>query len=296
MKISIITWDACFRESYHTVDSFCSQSYDTNFFEFIWVEYYKNDNPVLNDKILKYTNAKLINLNNSQDEPWHLGKCINAGIRESNGEIVIIPDGDIIVQPDFLQNIDTILKNKNSLVVYFRRWDEPETEGQKKPTLDINRLKKVCRLHNPTNYAGTVALNRETLAAVGGYEEHIVFSKAGANGLELYIRLRNASFPILWHEIPIYHPYHPNTGFSEKRQNKLEFLKQYFDWINPYSGIEQSWIIYMRSKDLSTLSNSGQIDDYLQMEEYRQIKYRVDNLNRLDLIGIYFKQILKQLY
>ena len=62
MKISVVTWDASFRESFHTVDSFGQQNFPKNSYEFIWVDYYDNKNPILLNTINKYSNFRLLNL------------------------------------------------------------------------------------------------------------------------------------------------------------------------------------------------------------------------------------------
>ena len=36
---------------------------------------------------------------------WHLGKCLNAAILESKGDLIVIPDGDIVVEENFLEEV-----------------------------------------------------------------------------------------------------------------------------------------------------------------------------------------------
>ncbi len=264
MKFSIITWDASFRESYHTIDSFGNQDYDHNQYEFFWCEFYSNDSDKLLSKLKKYPNFHLINLNRPKTEKWHLGKTLNAGLKRAKGEILIIPDGDIIVPKNFLKEVEKIFEESNkNLVVYFRRWDEPKQAHSDK-SYDIDYLKKVAKLNNLTNYGGCMAIRHDVFAEIGFYEEHEIFSGPGANGYEQYLRLRNKGLQIMWSDIPIYHPYHPNTGSSDKINYKLKIAARYHKWINPYNGLEQSWVLFKRDKNLDWKANDGSIDRYLK--------------------------------
>lgn len=256
MKVSIITWDASFRESYHTIDFFIKQDYPKDQFEFIWVDFYQNQNPSLLKKIEGLPNFSILNLRNRKDTPWHLGKCINAGIERSKGELLIIPDGDVVVPVNFLGTVEQVLSKTEEMAVYFRRWDEPKESHDDVLSYKFEYLSEVCKLFNPTNYAGAVAFRRNTIQRVGLYEANDIFSGPGANGLELYIRLRNAGVPIKWHPEKVFHPFHANTGVSDKYQDKLFYLSRFYKWLIPYSGIEQSWVIKCREANLDIQANS----------------------------------------
>ena len=213
MKISVIAWDCSFREKFHTVDSFCTQDYPNTDFEFIWVDFYDNNNPELLKKIEAYPNASLLNLKHSKDTNWHLGKCINAGVKAAKGELLVFPDGDIIVHKDHLQVIEQQLQQHKDLVVYFRRWDElKHSHGTKSYTQAY--LEEHTKLLNATNYAGCFALHRSAFETINGYEESNVFAGPGANGKETYLRLRNAGFAIKWHDKKIYHTLHTSWSLN----------------------------------------------------------------------------------
>ena len=263
IKISIITWDGSFRESFHTVDTFGGQDFSAERFEFIWVDFYNNQNPNLLEKISKYANARILNLNNDKNLPWHLGKCLNAGIKEARGNILVIPDGDVIVSKDLLNKIEKEHEKYKDLVLYFRRWDEPADFHDDFNRYDINYLEKVCVMYVPTNYGGLISTRKQTLASVNNYEESKIFSGPGANGLELYIRLRNKGFPVKWHQTKIFHPYHANTGVSYTDRNILNELSKKYHWINPYAGIAQSWVLKSREMDLSYWADEAKVDKYL---------------------------------
>ncbi|QWV92458.1 glycosyltransferase family 2 protein [Geomonas oryzisoli] len=263
-SISVITWDASFRDFFHTVDCFGSQNFPKEDYEFIWVDFYRNHNPQLLQKISQYPNARLLNLDHDQSTQWHLGKCVNAGIAEARGEILVIPDGDITADADLLDAIRREHAEYKDLVLYFRRWDEPSEKHDAHQSYQLDYLQRVCELTNATNYGGLISLKRQTLQQVNNYEEHCVFAGPGANGLELYLRLRNKGLPIKWHTKKIFHPFHENTGTSSTDRAAMEQLAKMHPWINPYSGIEQSWVLKCRNLDLSCEANTGYIDQCLE--------------------------------
>jgi hypothetical protein len=262
-KFSIITWDASFRESFHTVNSFCTQNYPSAQFEFIWVDFFDNNHPELIKSIQQYPNARLLNLKNKKSEKWHLGVCINNGIQNSKGEFLIIPDGDIVVSKDFLSIVEKEIQKFSDQVLYFRRWDEMKKDHCEK-SIDYNYLSKVAVLTNPTNYGGCLVIKKELFKELNFYEESEVFAGPGANGLETYIRLRNKGLPIKWHDEKIFHPYHSFTGTSDKYAESLNRLKIDNPWILPYAGLYQSWTIRNRELNLSYKASKTEIESFIK--------------------------------
>lgn len=277
MKVSIIAWDANFRENLHTIDCFAKQVFPSIDFEFIWVDYYRSNKRV-KQKIEQYENFKLVTLNNENSEEWHLGQCINAGVSKSMGDLLVIPDGDIVVEANFLEYVVNQCNLLNH-ITYFRRYDELECDACLESST-IKHLAQYSSLLAPVNYAGCMVLRKEDFLKVNGYEEHSVFSGPGMNAMEMNIRLRNFGMYIRFSEKKIYHPWHVNTGISneDKRQRAiLKLAKNDYPWIVPYSGIKQSWVTYMREKEISIEANIKDADlilsklpliDLLKYENY----------------------------
>lgn len=252
--ISVVTWDAGFREAYHTVDFFRCQSMDKSQFEFIWADFYSTINPELNNKIQAMGNGRTFCLGG--EGKWHLGRTLNAAIQKSMGDLIVIPDGDIIVEKDFLEEVARCHEKYQDLVLYFRRWDEQNPQKERKDYPSISMLSNICRLTNPTNYGGCLTISKKTFNHVQGYEEHDLFSEAGANGMELYTRLKNAGFPIMWHPThKIYHPWHKGTALGDASYNRKVDL--------------QKWVIEKRDLGVITHPSAANIDKLIQ--EYRSI-------------------------
>jgi glycosyltransferase involved in cell wall biosynthesis len=258
MKVSIVTWDASFRESLHTIDSFGPQTSDT--VEFIWVDYY-NVNKRVKKKLSKFEYCHFLNLDFEKNVPWHLGKCINAGIKEASGDILIIPDGDIVVSNDFVSKVCMEMGEAEDKVVYFRRYDELAADMSQDD--DIVSLENRCVLTNPTNYAGCLVLHRNLFDRINGFEEHWAFAGPGINGKETNIRLQNSGALIRWSEDKIYHPWHNSTGrsaSSDEEKRELANLMLNYHWLLPYAGMLQSWIVRQRALQLSTRASTDECD------------------------------------
>lgn len=275
-KISVITWNGGFRESFHTVDFFKNQTLPSEEYEFIWVEYYDTADESLKEKIATVDNARIVFLN--REEQWHVGQCLNEGIKQSLGELLVIADGDIAVEPEFLEQVwKDHLKNED-LVIYYRRWDELQESHQGSFSRNsIEHLKNVCQLNNPENYGGCVTVRRQVIEQVGGYEEHQIIGGAGAVSKELYIRLRNLGAPIMWHRSEkIYHPWHKGTLPSTQTvQQRM-----------------QAWVIKQRWLNLDTKADSNQVNMYLKSFQDRPSN---ENENDLSNLWLRLKQKLKAL-
>lgn len=265
MKISVITWDASFRESYHTVDSFNKQSFPHDNFEFIWVEFYRNESGALKQKLGRRANNYMLNLDKNPNDDWHLGMCMNAGAKYARGEILVLIDGDIVVSTDFLHVVEKEFRDDPAepKVVYFRRWNEPKSKHDPVKSYDLEYLREHCVLNNATNYGGAFAVRKSDLMHVQAYEEHKIFCGAGANAYELYNRFRNAAYSIKWSNEKVFHPYHNFSETSDKLIKSLITHITEYRWLLPSAGVQQSWVIYQRSLDLSTRSDSEQIELYL---------------------------------
>lgn len=230
MKISVIMVDGGFREKSFGAKYFSRQEFEGDF-EVIWVEFY--------DKVQAPLKAqehfKITTLNNSRDKVYHSSYCFNEGIRLSQGELLIIPDADQIVKPDFMQKVWDIQRRYEKLVVYAYRYDEVARNSL--ASFDFYELEKKCILKNPLNYGGCLTVRKKWLLEINGYEEHGIFSSGfHANGLDIYTRFKSFGMAVMWApELKLYHPWHENTRVAadqyviqkelvEWRHRRMEYL------------------------------------------------------------------------
>ena len=197
--------DGGFREKIYGAEYFSKQDFDSEQFEIIWVEYYDR----VHRSLAGHPNIKVFCLNSDGD--YHPSVCFNKGIAKAQGELLIIPDADVIVKSNFLNRVWEIHQCYEKLVVYGYRYDEPRKGSIS--SLRFDELDKKCVLKNPINYGACLTIRKKWLETVNGYEQHPVFrSGFHANGLDLYTRFKNLGLAIQWEpQLKLYHPWHENT-------------------------------------------------------------------------------------
>lgn len=243
-KISVVMVDGSFRERFHSLDYLADQTMSREDYEVLWCEYYGHVAPELSQRLEAMPNARAICLD--RGGVYHSSYCFNAGIAAARGELIVIPDADLVFERDFLETVWRDHEQNERLVEYFHRYNEPEpAEAKVVKPVTIERLRQVCKLTNPANYGACLSVRRQWLMAINGYEQHPVFATGfHANDVDVYTRLRNLGLVVRWHpEVRLYHPWHPQTAYVapnftpqhwviNQRGRALEPL--------PYQGIDPS--------------------------------------------------------
>lgn len=237
--------DGSFRESFYAIDFFGKQALPKDDYELTWVEYYDRVKPELEDLISKYPNFKILTL--KRDGEYHSSYCFNAGIMASSGELMVIPDADVIVEENFLDKIWQEHQENNKLVMYLYRYNELEKDHV--PKIDLKHLQQVCVLTNPSNYGGCLTVRRKWLEAINGYEQHPLFGTGfHANGRDIYVRFKGLGLHVMWHpELKLYHPWHPSTLAQSStyesqgiiiKYREIKLLTTAFQGIDPTRNLE----------------------------------------------------------
>jgi len=205
LKISVILVDGGFRENIFAAQYFSDQDFPDVEYEIIWVEYFHNAHPGLT----RHPKVKTIPL--GLEGTYHSSFCFNRGILEAQGELLIIPDADVIVRPDFLQKSWELHKDYERLAIYAYRYDEIERDTV--TNYNFNVMDEKMKITNPTNYGGCLTVRKKWLLDINGYEQHPIFATGNhANGLDIYTRLKNRGIAVMWSaDLCLYHPWHPFT-------------------------------------------------------------------------------------
>jgi hypothetical protein len=208
-RISIIMVDGSFRESFHAIDFFRTQTLPPSDFELLWVEYYDKIHPLLQAKLAMHPNFRAVALGNRGT--YHSSYCFNAGILASKGEVLVIADADVVIERDFLEKVWHEHQTNDKMVMYVYRYDEPHRLHSAE--ISLENLKKTCVLKNPANYGGCLTVRKKWLLEINGYEQHPVFGTGDhANGRDVYTRLKNLGLDVRWHpQLKLYHPWHEGT-------------------------------------------------------------------------------------
>lgn len=240
-KISVILVDGSYRPHFEVISSLQHQTMSSDDYEVLWVEYYDQVKPELQEKIKGYPHFHIFTLN--QGGIYHSSLCFNFGITHARGEVLVIADADVLVEENFLESVWLEHQTNERLVMYIFRMDEPRRLAPFCFAMDY--LKSTCVLTNPSNFGGCLTVRKKWLLAINGYEQFEIFRTGGdhANGFDIATRFKNLGLHIMWHPyLRLYHPWHPHKPDSstayppqhkliENRARNLEVLA--YRGINP---------------------------------------------------------------
>ncbi len=213
-KISVIMVDGSFRERYESIDFMAGQGFAAEDYELIWVEYYDTIASDLQSRIDKACASgrdfRAISL--GRGGTYHSSYCFNRGIAEARGELVVIPDADVIAEPGFLRTVLEDHAVSDRLVTYYHRYNEPQ--DKRADGVSLEHLRKVCQLTNPANHGACVAVRRKWLIEINGYEQSPIFATGfHANDKDIYARLCGLGLMVRWNpDVKLWHPWHAMTG------------------------------------------------------------------------------------
>jgi len=217
--VSVVMVDGSFRDNFYALTSLGRQSLSSSQVELLWVEHGARIREEIQGAIDAIPNARGISL--GREGLYHSSYCFNAGIAAARGELIVIPDADVVVEEDFLEGLLALHGEHGKLVSYCYRYNEPQ--GEHREPVELDHLRRVGGLTNPANWGGCLATRRRWLLEINGYEQHPLFASGDhGNDFDVYVRLKNLGLFVCWPETPvIYHPWHPGTlnySYSHKLQ------------------------------------------------------------------------------
>jgi hypothetical protein len=244
-KITVLLVDGFYRPHFAVIDALKRQTFASDDYEVLWIEYYDRVKLELSDKMKDKNNFQVITLN--ENGIYHSSYCFNRGIMSAQGELLVIPDADVLFEEDFLEKIWAEHQANERLVMYIYRMDEPKRQENLHFCLDLDKLKEICELTNPSNYGGCLTVRKKWLLKINGYEQDDIFRTGGdhANGLDVYTRFKNLGMHIMWHpKLRMYHPWHPHKPGSQNAYIPQKVLISHraksLDTL-PYKGIDPAW-------------------------------------------------------
>ncbi len=212
-KISIVMVDGSFRERYDSIDFMARQDFPAEDYELIWVEYFDGIHPDLQSRIDSASRGRRFRaITLGRSGAYHSSYCFNRGIAEARGELVVIPDADVIAEPGFLSAVWRDHQSSDRLVTYYHRYNEPKDAHH--DTVELDHLRSVCELTNPSNHGACLSVRRKWLTEINGYEQSPIFATGfHANDKDVYARLCSLGLMVRWNpEVKLFHPRHDMTG------------------------------------------------------------------------------------
>jgi hypothetical protein len=240
VRHSIISWDCCYRNFFHTAQALAEQEFDIDAFEVIYVEqrtmtasdaFSRSLGLAALGDVVKTLegriNIRALYLGDGPNVPFHWGRAVNAGIEASRGEIISVMDGDLLVQPNFLSKLDNEHRRVPKSVVNLHRRMVPAPIGVSRDRWTEQQVSFSTCLdacpdrdqpppERPNNYGPMISARREHWAAINGYDEHPIWgSGLSLLGTDVTRRLE-IEVGVTSHLLPdtvCVHPWHP-VGFQ----------------------------------------------------------------------------------
>lgn len=229
-RVSVICWDASFRERFDALECLARQTLPRARFEVIFVEYYRDVNPAVRDYAARCENMRILSVGHEhpgRENQHRIGVCVNEGLRHARGDLIVVPDADVRFEEDFLEEVIRQHEAHEELALYFYRLDEPPGAPPAVPV--PRRLANLCEVTNPGNYGGCLSVRRRWLEAINGYEESSLFTGYSGVDVDTASRLRALGLAIKWHpDRLLRHTHHPGTAAPDAES--LARLRWQFEW------------------------------------------------------------------
>ena len=230
-KVSVICWDASFRERFNALHCLQDQTWPKDRYEILFVEFYRDVNPEVKALAEQCPNMRVVTLGNAHpgEENRHLiGACINEGLRQATGDLIVVPEADVEFGEGSLEETVRRHDRFEELALYYYRMDEMPTDTPVRPVL--HELRKACELPNPSNYGGCLSVRRRWLEEINGFEEHELFTGYSCVDVDTAARLRAIGLAIQWHPSEfVYHGHHPGSRAPDSGSS--ERLRRQYEWV-----------------------------------------------------------------
>jgi hypothetical protein len=230
--------DGGFRESFLPLESWRSQRLARDQYEIVWVEY--TDRVASPVAAMDDVRSFALGLH---DEPQVLARAYNEGIRRARGEVVVLPDADVVCEADLLETVLAEIRGDPEMVLYVLRLDQPRQHARRDG--DIEHLRATCSIRHTFNYGGCTAVARKWLVRMNGYEQLPFFAGYPYNGGDNYVRFKNMGLKIRWHPTQrVYHPWHPTPppdklATASQMDRFIAHRAATWDWL-AYDGLDAS--------------------------------------------------------
>ncbi len=237
---SIITWDCSYRAFHHLIDALAGQDCPAKEWELIYVEQRtKRVSSARNRKqgaglrslwdryqeVGGAVNLCPVYLGDKVNVPYHLGRCVNAGLKIAQGDIISVMDGDQLLQPHFLKSLAAFHEGRDAIAsVHCHVAGGPvgaTKENWTEATFSFDDVLALCPYGHdpypagtkPGSYGSMVSAKWEHWQAVNGHDEHPLWctsaSMVNSDTAHRLERLLGVETELLQDTFSV-HPWHPH--------------------------------------------------------------------------------------
>jgi hypothetical protein len=250
-KHTIISWDSTFRNFFHLLKSLAELEWGRDRLQVIFVEQRSAATAAayaeaegcktvaeVAAEVADRLDVTVVYLH-EDDAAYHPGRLLNAGLSRATGDIVSTMDADILVPRQFLRVLDELHKRGPRVVTMHRPaaafpcgttkadWKNQIIDYELVRNLSPEAFQPLAAAVN--NKAPLLSTRRENWEAIGGYDEHRLFSTAYTMfGRDVSLRFRLLLGDV---ELPMpmvcIHPWHPTeVNRSDKKVGVLFAAQQ----------------------------------------------------------------------
>lgn len=182
--------------------------------------------------VLKKLESKITKLITQENQGQSTAR--NIGIKEANGEYILVLDSDDYFEPTFCEKAIDVLKNRDVKLVtcYTKRFNNYYCDNHYPQGGDL----KDFLMYNQAT--GSVMFRKIECIAVGGYDETMRY---GFEDWEFYIRLlKKGGYAFVIPEFLFHYRLKENSTTS--RANKIKYQLQYFIYLKH----KASYVLYFQ--------------------------------------------------
>lgn len=160
------------------------------------------------------------------DPCWNDSRARNIGLANAKADRVVFLNSDCVMMPGLLAGAMAALDEDPSRQVYWQRWDL--TNEGLTWFLEGGDEAQVGEFHDKTTYGDFLAVERDVVMDLGGYEERCM--GWGVYDHDLACRLDRAGRPRYWGEMPsLVHLWHPvRPGRDEDWRRNIDCCSEDF--------------------------------------------------------------------
>ena len=219
MKISIVTWDLNFRDSFHSIYSLHKIFKAAGIsHEFIVSGSSKSSTDEFSDLPVTFVSVP--------QHIYHPGKLLNAAIQHVSGDHILICDADLIFPLEIVSFIKSVdWETKFGLI---HRIDLKKYKEQYWITDDydkaVNHAREYVIKTKINNYAPMIFASLENYNRTGGFDDTPIFATMVTKFCkDVYMKLGRAHVECVVCPVPALHCWHPTPKNQLTKLQKLQF-------------------------------------------------------------------------